>query len=109
MRHEIQPWDRVRAQLEVIVAGAGQTGLTPLCAIQRKIDGYWLANGGGSWAAGFAVNTMTAVNAVTQPGLYEYAVPTGQLTYVQGAEGYRIVIAETTQPLLEYVSVDVGP
>ena len=105
MRHEIQHWDAIRASLELVVAGMGQTGLSPLVGIQRRSDGRWLANGGGSWQVAFATNTMTEPDATNQPGAYEYAIPSGQLAYAQSVTGYRMVITESTLSIRENVRV----
>ena len=72
MRHETQRYDSIKATAELVVAGAGQTGKTVTVAIQKVDTGQWLQAGGASWGAGFATNTMTPVDAVNAPGLYEY-------------------------------------
>lgn len=108
MRSEIQHWDQIRANVEVVVDGVGTAGLTPTVAIQRLSDGKWLEDGGASWVVGFETNDMTAVDGTNAPGLYTYAVPTDRLTYSQGLEGYRFRIDETTTPLREHVHVDVA-
>jgi hypothetical protein len=71
MRQETQHFDQVKASIEVVTAGTGQTGLSPTVAIQRISDGQWLANGGGSWAAGFATNPLVETDINNLPGHYE--------------------------------------
>ena len=65
MRHETQRWDKITAYAEIVIAGAGQTGKSPTVAIKRLSDNQWLASGGGSWAAGFATNTMGEIQNST--------------------------------------------
>lgn len=102
MRFAVQPWDSVVARLDVIAAGAGVAGLAPTVAIQRLSDAQWLAAGGGAWGAGFAVNNMVAIDAVNQPGMYEYAIPGAQLSYPVSRAGYRLKYAEATTPITEF-------
>ena len=64
----------------------------------------WLANGGGSWGAGFATNNMVALHA-SLPGFYYYAIPGGQLDHDAGLAGYIMKIEEGGSALLEYVQV----
>lgn len=106
MRHETQHWDKIRATVEIISGGEGQTGLAPEVAIQRRSDGFWLASGGGSWTAIYDTNTMSEVNSVDLPGLYEYEIPVDQLDYDQSLVGYRMKIVESENLIYENVSVD---
>ena len=110
MRHETQRYDSIKATAELVVAGAGQTGKTVTVAIQKVDTGQWLQAGGASWGAGFATNTMTPVDAVNAPGLYEYDL-SASLVYsdIQNnqTDGYLVKITEPTLSLLEYVKVDV--
>ena len=106
MRHENQRWNAIRATMEVVVGGAGMTGLTPTVGIQRISDGQWLANGGGSWAAPFAVNNMVPVDATNAAGLYQYVIPSARLaTYTDSDPGYFFVIVEATNNVREHVFV----
>lgn len=107
MRHETQRWDLISVSFEAVAGGVGDAGLTPTVAIQRKSDGLYLQSGGGSWGAGFATNNMTEVDASNQPGLYEYAVPSGQLSRTAGADGYFVKVVESVNSLLEYSSISV--
>lgn len=109
MRHETQPYDKVRATLEIVSAGQGQTGLTPTVAIRRLSDNQWLQAGGGSWGAGFATNNMVEPDATNLPGLYQYAIPGGQLSVVGGASGYMMRILEANTGLLETLLVHALP
>lgn len=103
MRYERQPWDLIEAHLEIVVAGVGQVGLAPLVAVQRRSDGFWLAAGGGAWAAPFATNAMVEVGAVNEPGRYLYTVPAARLDYREAE--YVIQMREAVTPVLEYVRV----
>ncbi len=114
MRQESQHFDKIRATLEIIVDGTGKTGLSPTVAIKRISDGFWLQAGGASFGAGFASNTMTAVDASNLPGLYQYAPSSGALAYTSGKDGYYMYASEGTTATAEfshitpYVSVDTG-
>lgn len=105
MRHESQPYDQVRATLEIVSAGQGQTGLVPTVAIRRLSDNLWLQAGGGSWGAGFATNNMVALDATNLPGYYQYVVPGAQLDETAGAAGYVMRIVESNTGLLETILV----
>lgn len=108
MRYEKQPWNRITATTEIVVAGVPITGHTVQCAIKRKSDGHYLANGGGSWAAGYAQNVMAEVDAGNIPGLYEFAAAASDLA--QGEVEYWIEVKAAAtgampNPLLEFVHV----
>jgi hypothetical protein len=110
MRHETHRWNNVKATAEIVSAGVGQAGLTPVVAIQRIDTGDYLAAGGGSWVPGgpAPTNPMAAVDAADQPGLYEFDIPAARLIEVGSANpGYFIKIVEPTTPLLEYVKVEI--
>lgn len=107
MRQETQHWDQVRATLEIVVAGTGQTGLSPTVAILRLSDNLWLQAGGGSWGASIATNTLTEVSSSNLPGLYSYSIPSARLTYEDGYAGYLLKFSESTQFILEYATVHV--
>lgn len=109
MRFTSQPWNAIVARLELVIAGAGVVGLNLTVAIQRISDGLWLAAGGGSWAAPFAVNGLVAIDAVNQPGMYEYNVPLARLDYSASLQGYRLKYAEATIPHLEYEYILTKP
>lgn len=109
MRHETQPYDRVRATLEVVSSGIGRAGLVPTVAVQRVSDGQWLQGGGGSWGAGFDANSMTPVDATNLPGVYRYQVPSARLSLAGGAAGYILRMTETNVGVLETVFVDILP
>lgn len=105
MRQENHHWDAIRTSYERISAGAGVISLTPTVAIQRLSDGNWLANGGGSWAAGYAVNTMSETDSTNLPGRYHYSIPSGRLTYAQGLLGYLVRIIDLSLPTEETVLI----
>lgn len=94
MRQDTQPWNQIRATLEIVSAGIGRSGHSPTVAIQRVLDGQWLQSGGGSWGGTFATNAMSEVSATHLPGLYEYAIPTPQIDYDAGIAGYRCLMVE---------------
>ena len=107
-RHERQPWNRIKATTEIVVAGVAVTGHTVQCAIKRKSDGRFLANGGGSWAAGYAQNTMAEVDAGNTPGLYQYSVPAADLSRDEAEyfiEVKAALLAPMPNALLEFVHV----
>lgn len=105
MRREVQHWNQVRALLEVVIAGAGQTGLSPSAIIRRRSDGLWLQNDGTTWDSSPDELAMTPVDAVNLPGVYQYAVNSGGLTYADGGEGYTVRVSESTNDLLEYIEI----
>jgi hypothetical protein len=95
MRQDTQPWDQIRATLEIVSAGIGRDGHAPTVAIQRISDGQWLQAGGGSWGGTFATNAMNEVSSTNLPGLYDYAIPNPQLDHDAGIAGYRCLMVET--------------
>jgi hypothetical protein len=99
MRAETQPWNAITARLEVLLSGAGVTGLSPVATIQRVVDSqYW---NGTNWQVGATTVAMTAVDATNFPGVYEAAVLAGQLNHTLGLRGYRFRVYESTSLTLE--------
>lgn len=101
MRHETQVWNKVRLSCEVVDLGVGQTGKTVNATLKRSSDNLWLQSGGG-WGASPSTLTLTAVDATNLPGLYGFAVGSGDLDYDAGIGGYTFKITESTYSLLEY-------
>lgn len=108
MRHETQHWDQVRALLEVVSAGEGQTGLSPTVSIIRLSDGQWLQAGGMTWGASAVSLSMSELDAVNLPGIYSYTVNTAALTYTDGFAGYIFHIVEPVNYARETVRVHVA-
>lgn len=110
MRHEIQRYSSVRAAVEIVTAGIGQTGKSPTVAIQDLDSGDWLQNGGGSWAAGFATNALSELDATNLAGFYEYEVPSARVLEKDSStfEGFLFRIVEATTNLIEHVRVDLA-
>lgn len=111
MRHETHKWNAVKVAVEIVTAGAGQTGKLPTVAIQDLKSGDWLQAGGGSWGAGYATNNMSPNDATNLPGLYSFDLNTprifekadGESSY----EGFIAKIEEATTSLLEYVKIEI--
>lgn len=109
-RHECMRWDRIRTSLSIIVGGAGVAGLSPEVCIRRVTDGWYLQNGGLTWAVGVATNGMVEVDNVNLPGVYEYSVPLAALGYGGlWADGYYVRYAEAVTPVLQHARVEVLP
>lgn len=112
MRHERQPKNKLTLSLEIVSAGVGQTGLaaTTFFVLQRLNDSLYYNRGTGTWdAAPPPANLLDEVHATRFPGLYEFEVPTVDLTNNLAEDGYRFLVAETTTPVQEMGRIDVGP
>lgn len=105
MRQETQRWNEVAIYLEAVQGSLGEIGFAPTVALRRD-DGLYLQAGGGSWGAGYAVNTMLEVDATNLPGTYRYAIPLAQLSPTAG--GYLARIEEPALALLEHVRVAIA-
>jgi hypothetical protein len=103
MRHENQHWDNIRAMVEIITAGAGQTGLSPTVKIRRSSDGQWWD--GAAWGGTATQVPMNEPDSTNLPGFYAYAIPGGGLTYSDGIDGYIFYIEESVNSLIETVRV----
>lgn len=108
MRHETQHWDQIRALLEVVSAGEGQTGLSPTVSIVRLSDGKWLQVGGLTWGVSAATLSMSEPDPVNLPGVYSYAVNAAALSYSAGFAGYVFHIVEPVNYVRETVRVQVA-
>lgn len=109
MRFSQQPWNKIVTRAAVVVAGVGQTALNIFVAVERIADGLWLQSGGGSWGGSYDFNAMTGIDAVNQPGMYEYEIPAARLDYALGLEGYRCKYFEAGLPFLEYEWIETKP
>lgn len=103
-RFETHPWNNVRIRLEVVDLGAGQTGLSPTCTVQRY-DGQWLQSGGG-WGGSPSSISLTAIDATNLPGLYGFTIGSSDVT--AGAGGYDVCILESTFSVREYLQISVS-
>tara|TARA_R110002126_G_scaffold43113_5_gene123818 strand:+ start:399 stop:1385 length:987 start_codon:yes stop_codon:yes gene_type:complete len=104
MRQETQHWDNIRIGVELVIAGVGQTGLSPTVRIRRTSDGQWWS--GAAWGGTATDVAMVETDVTDLPGFYSYAIPSGGLVYADGAEGYLSVVKETTLSLMEHVVTD---
>jgi|10_taG_2_1085330.scaffolds.fasta_scaffold50432_2 hypothetical protein len=105
MRQETQHWDSIRALLEVVLAGAGVTGLTVTATVLRLSDSQWWREGGVGWTGAPFPNAVAEKDAVNLPGLYELAITPGDLTYSDGFPGYVVLLEEATTPVTEYLFI----
>jgi hypothetical protein len=110
MRHENQPWNQITATIEIVVAGVAQTGGAAVqCSIKRRSDGQFLANGGGSWAAGYAQNLMAEVDAANTPGLYQFAMAPADAIFTEREyliEIKTVAFGAMPSPLLEFAQIE---
>lgn len=99
MRFEVQPWNRVTARMEIVLAGVPQTGRAPTSQIKRLADSqYW---NGATWQVGATDVAMTEIDSVNEPGVYELPVLLAQLDYTLGLQGYRFWVEDASEPLYE--------
>jgi hypothetical protein len=59
-----------RFYLDLIVAGAGRTGQSPVIAVQRRADGSWFNAAVGTFQASFVANPMAELDSANLPGRY---------------------------------------
>ena len=108
MRQQTTTIDVLDVYLEVVNAATGITGRTPEISIKRISDGFWWNQAGLTWQAGVTATNMAAVDAVSMPGLYQFAVGQAYLTSA-GSEGYLAMVSDAPQDILEYVHITVVP
>jgi hypothetical protein len=104
MRNEQMVWNKIRLTAEIVDLGVGQTGKTVNATLYRISDGKWLQSGGG-WNTSPSTLTLTAVDGTNLPGLYAFAISSGDHDYDAGLDGYLAKISESTYTLLEYVMI----
>jgi hypothetical protein len=105
MRNQFTRPNELHVSVSLVSAGAGLTGLSPSCRIQRRSDDAWFT--GAGWGATTAL-AMTEVSAANLAGFYEYEVDPVYLDAEDGAEGYRVVITEATTTFREHVDISVA-
>lgn len=64
--------ETVPIKADFLLDNNGVTGLTPVVSIRKLSNGNYLQNGGGSFGASFATNTMSEVDSTNEPGTYLY-------------------------------------
>lgn len=106
MRHEAQQRDKIHATIEVVVAGAGQTGLSPTVVLKRVTDGFYWNAVGVVFAAPVVTNAVPEVDATDQAGLYRMDIPSSALDMVLGADGYEYKIIEATNSVYQNVTIE---
>lgn len=105
MRQETQQRDKIIVLVEIISAGTGLTGLSPIAVLKRVSDGkFW---SGSAWQVASANLAMTEVDDTDQPGLYRYALPAIGFDAILGADGYEAMVVEATQNVRQHIFIDV--
>ena len=103
MRSETQRWNRIKATLEIVLGGTGQTGLSPTARIYRISDGKWWD--GGAWAASPVDVAMPQTSALNLAGIYQLSIGSASLDYALGKDGYLVLLKESTIPVYEFMSI----
>jgi len=113
MRHETKSSDSFHLTLEVVAGGVGQSGLaasTWVVIYSVSAGGFWNFNTSafGGWAGVDSAANMVETSATRMPGLYKYnAKSIYTANPAAASDGYVIRMFETTNSVLEYVSVAI--
>ncbi len=104
MRYELKSYNDFAFLLEVVSFGSGVTGLSPKISIKQfGSANYW---DGAAWSAVYTEFTMTATDAVNQPGLYYYDFMPGIDTTV--GTKYLVKMTDIPSLITEYVFVTLN-
>ena len=105
MRHEVQQRDKIHAKMEIVIAGAGQTGLSPTVLLKRVLDGlYW---NGTIFQVAVTSVALPEIDATNQAGYYRLDVPSTAIDPILGGDGYEYHAVETTNSIRENAFIEV--